>query len=259
MWHRIVKIAQLCHDLQQVIIVKIWDLRFSAAKVLVLWVVTLCKLVGKCQCFGGTYCLHLPLTCQYLPTSLQSVRTKRTNTDIFTTVRTSKLIYVHCNRWRWRKYVPVKHWLDLCPHSITTQKTNSEKFKYIQNEWKHLHFSLSSALYLWLLQFLQCEEASTGVRSESLLRVCHQAETWMHRQPVFAIVISRNKHNNGNLCLAQAIVVFLCPSRQITTTTSSLSVFNCHTINTFLNIPQQLTQWYLNIPQKIKSKMQQKS
>jgi hypothetical protein len=71
--------------------------------VLVLWVVTPCGLIGRYQCFGGTYCLHLHpwrwrhyvcLKCWCLPTSPQGITTQKTNTDIFTAMRTSNFIQV---------------------------------------------------------------------------------------------------------------------------------------------------------------------
>jgi hypothetical protein len=50
------------------------------------WVLVLCKLTGRCQCFGETYCHHL-------------------------------------HGWRWRQYVSLKLWhLLTSPHDTKTQK-----------------------------------------------------------------------------------------------------------------------------------------
>jgi hypothetical protein len=65
-----------------------WSIIYYALKVLVFWVETLCGLVGRYQCFGGTYCLLL----QCCPTSPHVFTTQKTNTEFFTTVRTSKLL-----------------------------------------------------------------------------------------------------------------------------------------------------------------------
>jgi hypothetical protein len=65
---------------------------FTAARMMMImiWVLTLCRLVGRCQRFGETYCLHLqdhllpwrwrqyvsPKSC-HLPTSLHSAKTQK--------------------------------------------------------------------------------------------------------------------------------------------------------------------------------------
>jgi hypothetical protein len=64
---------------------------------------TPCGLIGKHQCFGETYCLHLqdwgwrqyvPPKRWYLPTSPHGISTQKNNIDIFTAVRTSNLAQV---------------------------------------------------------------------------------------------------------------------------------------------------------------------
>jgi hypothetical protein len=61
------------------------------------WVLTPCRLVGRYQRFGETHCLHLQGGQDvspkrwYVPTSLHGVTTHKNNIVILTAVRTSNL------------------------------------------------------------------------------------------------------------------------------------------------------------------------
>jgi hypothetical protein len=61
---------------------QIWDnigvLTLNFMTSMVLWGMSPCRLVGRYQRFGGTYCLHVP-------TIQHGATTRKTNIDIFTT------------------------------------------------------------------------------------------------------------------------------------------------------------------------------
>lgn len=109
------------------------------------------------------------------------------------------------------------------------------KCKHLPTERQYLptsaqHTAVNWSLYLWILYFLQSEEASTGVCCEGLFRVRHQVKTWMHRQPFFTVIISRNKYNIDKWYITQDIMVFPNPCMQTVTTTSCLHVMKCYSI-----------------------------
>jgi hypothetical protein len=69
--------------------------RVTLASTLVFRLVTSGELVDRYQCFGETYCFHVqecPLEHWYLPTNPHG-GTTQTNTDIFTAVKTSNLVW----------------------------------------------------------------------------------------------------------------------------------------------------------------------
>jgi hypothetical protein len=82
-------------------------------------VVTSCGLVGRYWCFGGIYCLHrqvLEAVC-FSETLVSTLKftwgyNHKTNTDIFTAVRTWNLTQLTC----WRALCPVSI---LCPGEVS--------------------------------------------------------------------------------------------------------------------------------------------
>jgi hypothetical protein len=87
---------------------------FLNITMLALCVVTPCERVGIYDRFGGTYCPHLqswnslqlcrwrqyvPPKRLYIPTRLYDVTTHKTNIEIFTTVRTSNIIFLNMLIW----------------------------------------------------------------------------------------------------------------------------------------------------------------
>jgi hypothetical protein len=57
---------------------KLEVLTVAKISVLTFWVVTLCGLEDRYQCFGGTYCLVCQIHC-YLPPSLHGITTQKIN------------------------------------------------------------------------------------------------------------------------------------------------------------------------------------
>jgi hypothetical protein len=65
------------------------------------WVVMPCRLVGRYQRLGETYCLRLQIISLkrwYLPTSPHDVTTQNNNIDIFIAVRTSNITFLLVSR-----------------------------------------------------------------------------------------------------------------------------------------------------------------